>query len=258
MEKNQITEKVKNLILEGKLDDAAEQLISFFDNKVIDESNKDKFQLYNQAIHQLSQLNEIKNAQLSGIIESDDVNIRRNKIRKALLEINTRIKFLDSKVDLESSNVEGRIENVRTRNKSKFILWGIPLLLLGIAIGYYALNGISGTTKKEGTAQITPSEKVGKKDQTSTSDSNKKDVGKDETSTNNSNDVNRRPAPDKKALEEAAARQRELERLARITKLTIQPDINGMGTSKGYSGSLGSGPYSPFSPPSFGDNKAGK
>lgn len=94
MTTQQISEQVRQLILEGELDDAANALVQFFDKEWMSRGNKEQVQLYNQALYQLSQLNELKHQVFAGIISNEDADLKRNKIRAVLLEVSEALKNL--------------------------------------------------------------------------------------------------------------------------------------------------------------------
>lgn len=76
----QISQQVRDLILAGELDDAANALVQFFDKEWMSRGDKEQIQLYNQALYQLSQLNELKHQVFAGIISNEDADLKRNKI----------------------------------------------------------------------------------------------------------------------------------------------------------------------------------
>lgn len=74
MTTQQISEQVRQLILAGELDDAANALVQFFDKEWMSRGDKEQVQLYNQALYQLSQLNELKHQVFAGIISNEDAD----------------------------------------------------------------------------------------------------------------------------------------------------------------------------------------
>lgn len=88
----QLSETVRSLIAEGKLEDAANTLLQHLEQVNAESSGKDQFIVYSQALQLVSQLNELKSMFIQGIITHDEANLKRNKIRMALVEITEGLK----------------------------------------------------------------------------------------------------------------------------------------------------------------------
>lgn len=130
MEIQQTTKRVKALILEGLLEDATDEMIAFLGKNVLTNKDKAILFLYNQVIHQASQLNEVKNAQLSGIISEESATLKRNQIRKALIELNNNL--LD--IDRGTADFLPFHDTEKSKPRQRNILL-ILVLIGGIALG---------------------------------------------------------------------------------------------------------------------------
>lgn len=141
MDTNKITEKVQDLIIEGKLENAAEEMIAFLDSAVTNKKSKAFSQLYNQSIHQISQLNELKNAKLSGIIDPDDADRKRNQIRMALLDINSRIPNLGSKKEILQPIANNTGDGGSKSNKVLYVIIGVLAVgIIGLSAMFFMKN----------------------------------------------------------------------------------------------------------------------
>lgn len=136
---NEIVSQLRGMIASGGLEDAANQLVRFFDEKWISQADKAQFHLYNQALHQLSQLNELKHSELAGVISRDEADLKRNKIRTALLEI---IEELGTKQPLATTSLPG-LASFKHEPSASFrkLMYGIlimaGILVIGIAGWYF-------------------------------------------------------------------------------------------------------------------------
>lgn len=232
MEDNNIREKVQDLIIEGKLQDAAEELIEFLDSGLMNRKDKALFQLYNQSIHQISQLNELKNAKLSGIIDPDDADRKRNQIRMSLLDINSRISNLKS----GEEDVFKPIKNVENTGgegtKSNKMLYAIIGILAAGIIGLSAMffmnddEKIIGEIKTEIPKKNEPTRNITKNPPSKTTDN---------TSVKQAEEAAKRRAEEiarRKKIEEAKqnaideARKKKLaDAVGNKTITTIKPEI---------------------------------
>ena len=138
MDSQELSKQVKRFIVEAKLEKAANALITFFDQKM-SPANKKQLQLYNQTIYQLSKLNELKEAELTGVISTQDAELKRNKIRAALLEISERLEEVPATHQIKTRQNEaqsGAGNSPPPNNKSgkKWIITVSVLAILGLGI----------------------------------------------------------------------------------------------------------------------------
>lgn len=138
MNKIDLPKRVKKLVAAGKLEQAAKEIISIFDEELLGEKDKNAFHLYNQAIHQVSRLNELKNAQLSGILNEESADRKRNQIRQALLEICDRFSTVGStkKEGIILNTIKSEIPEKRSKKRLMYI---IAALFFGISLSILAL-----------------------------------------------------------------------------------------------------------------------
>ncbi|MCB0636186.1 MAG: hypothetical protein KDC54_06195 [Lewinella sp.] len=136
MDTRHLIERVRHLIMEGRLEDAADEIITFFDQEVMDKQEKDAFFLYNQAIHQVSQLNELRRQELAGLLDPDNVSTRRNQIRQALLDLNHQLGELDlpAKTGEKTTKGEAGSAAAATGRKRPAGWWVGPLVLIAGAL----------------------------------------------------------------------------------------------------------------------------
>lgn len=135
MTTQQISEQVRQLILEGELDDAANALVQFFDKEWMSRGDKEQVQLYNQALYQLSQLNELKHQVFAGIISNEDADLKRNKIRAVLLEVSEALKNMQSRPVVAAQPERTQPDAVATKGESRRWIWGLFALLTISIIG---------------------------------------------------------------------------------------------------------------------------
>ncbi len=141
MNLQQIAQQVKDLIVQGELDEGATLLVNFFNQEYLSQADKAQFQLYNQALHQLSQLNELKHQVLTGVISSEDADLKRNKIRAGLLEIAEELKTFDGQKAVPIQPISPSITTDFTIAKKRRIMLilivGVPMtiMLLMLAFG---------------------------------------------------------------------------------------------------------------------------
>lgn len=145
----QISEQVRQFILKGKLDDAAEALIRYYEKELMSRGNKAEEQLYNQVLYQLSQLNELKNQVFAGIISNEEADLKRNKIRVVLLEVSNALATAGSTppkspVPLPSTEDEGLRQK---RRIALILILGIPLgiMLVMLVFGVKMCNRVVDT-----------------------------------------------------------------------------------------------------------------
>jgi hypothetical protein len=150
MEKNQITSEIRKLIASGKLETAANELVEYLDAELTNKGSKTQFQLYNQALHQLSQLTEMNHESRTGIASREELDLKRNKIRSVLLEIIGQLS-IDSKFSSPGYYSESNTLPTAQRNgrigKGLWILVGVIAVLLvgfvGWKLGNKSLRGDS-------------------------------------------------------------------------------------------------------------------
>ena len=129
----QISQQVRDLIIQGELDDAANTLVQFLDKEWMSRADKAQVQLYNQALYQLSQLNELKHQVFAGIISNEEADLKRNRIRAVLLEISEELKGIETRPVVMAQS-EGTAPNVVSSKKdSRLWVWGI-LALVAVSI----------------------------------------------------------------------------------------------------------------------------
>ncbi len=226
-----LSEQVKTLILKGDLEEAAEEIISFFDKEVLENKDKDVFQLYNQTIHQVSQLNELRNAKMSGIIDRDDAELKRNQIRQALLNINNNLARVgkQKRVLIQDPLPKSTVTQRKGPPPYLFILAAI------IIVGGILVWNTFSSTPDTGRTTTTPQEVLPR-----------------------DNDQSPEPSPEETQPPEREEPPAPIEPTTQT--LTLVPDIEDMGRAGGggLSGSLRSDHGQAFSPPSFGDDGYGK
>lgn len=149
MTTQQISEQVRQLILEGELDDAANTLVQFFDKEWMSRGDKEQMQLYNQALYQLSQLNELKHQVFAGIISNEDADLKRNKVRAVLLEVSEELKGMQSRPVVVAQSERIRSDAVSTNYASRRRVWGILALLTISIIGWLIYRQINPGTIPE-------------------------------------------------------------------------------------------------------------
>ena len=136
MTTQQISEQVRNLILQGELDDAANTLVQFFDKEWMSRGDKAQVQLYNQALYQLSQLNELKHQVFAGIISNEEADLKRNKIRAVLLEVsNALATFNPTRAHSPAPAPPSEEQGLRHKRRIAIILiLGIPLSIMVVML----------------------------------------------------------------------------------------------------------------------------
>lgn len=87
MDTVQLSTQIRRLIAEGELETAARTLLQYLDQEGLSSADKARFQVYNQALYQVAQLNELQDQVIRGIISTEDADLKRNRLREALLEI---------------------------------------------------------------------------------------------------------------------------------------------------------------------------
>ncbi len=143
MNLQQIAQQVKDLIVQGELDEGATLLVNFFNQEYLSQADKAQFQLYNQALHQLSQLNELKHQVLTGVISSEDADLKRNKVRSALLEIAEELKKLETALNpTEPIPIARTVPPPKpaTNKRLLFVLSG----LLAVALLVWVIKKVNG------------------------------------------------------------------------------------------------------------------
>lgn len=151
MTTQQISEQVRQLILAGELDDAANVLVQFFDKEWMSRGDKEQVQLYNQALYQLSQLNELKHQVFAGIISSEEAALKRNKIRVVLLEVSEELKNLEARprqaAAMQDSQKDTQPKPI-SRSRLPYVIGG--LLAVVLLIWLVTKNGCNGGEPKVG------------------------------------------------------------------------------------------------------------
>jgi hypothetical protein len=121
----QIIQQTRTQIAEGRLEEATSQLVRFLDEEWMSKEDRAQIHLYNQALQQLSQMNELREQELSGVISLEDADLKRNKIRAALLTlpINWRTGGKESRW-MQKMHSEDRIKKMREGGgKRCFLHW---------------------------------------------------------------------------------------------------------------------------------------
>lgn len=238
---DEITKRVQALIVEGRLEDAAEEIMTFFDSTVLDKQEKDTFYLYNQVIHQISQLNELRNQQLAGLLDHETTTTKRGQIRQALLDINRKLRQLEGGRPY-GAYVTDRKEPARKPRRRAW-LWGMIVLALVAVVAIIALQPWDKPLTRAVPVERKPFPTA------------EQEVAQEATEAMGA-EAEAQAAP---AEEDASVQaQRAAPPAARET-VTLTPDVQDMGRAGGggVSGSLSSNSGQPFSPPSFGDRGRG-
>lgn len=143
------SERIRLLIGRGQLEIAAEELVEFLNQKWVSPEDRLRFQLYNLAIHQQSQLNDLKNDSLRGIVEHQDADIKRNKVRNALLNIIEELK--EYQPDTKGGHKPYPPTN-GTKNPSS--VNSIVLLIIGLLLGVIVMFWYFSNQKAAATVPI--------------------------------------------------------------------------------------------------------
>lgn len=147
----QISQQVRDLILAGELDDAANALVQFFDKEWMSRGDKEQIQLYNQALYQLSQLNELKHQVFAGIISNEDADLKRNKIRTVLLEVSEELKNVETRQRQTAIWFEPpKDTQPKSSSKSRLPYAITGLLAVVLLIWLVVKDGCNGTEPKAG------------------------------------------------------------------------------------------------------------
>ena len=105
MDTVQLSTQIRRLIAEGELETAARTLLQYLDQEGLSSADKARFQVYNQALYQVAQLNELQDQVIRGIISTEDADLKRNRIREALLEISEGLGSLEVVTTLQKSHL---------------------------------------------------------------------------------------------------------------------------------------------------------
>jgi len=130
---NEVTRQVRQKIMKGELERAADILLNHFEENV---TQKEKFHSYNEVIHQIGQLNEVKKKEQSGVLSFDEINRQRNIIRSSLLQI-----VFDIDNNVEDSGYPLKKVSHKKQSNNNFLMYLITGgLLIVIGVLYFNLR----------------------------------------------------------------------------------------------------------------------
>lgn len=135
MDTVQLSTQIRRLIAEGELETAARTLLQYLDQEGLSSADKARFQVYNQALYQVAQLNELQDQVIRGIISTEDADLKRNRIREALLEISEGVGSLDPTHLSPHAAVPLTEDSLGKKRRIALILiLGIPLSIMMVML----------------------------------------------------------------------------------------------------------------------------
>ena len=224
--------EVRELIIKGRLSKAAETLLSTLD-AAASTGQKEIDLARNEAIGLLSRLNELKREESMGLLSTDNADQERNRIRKALIDLNTRTRDL-GKPGFRIQPPSGGGGNNNTGDGGK--KFPLPWLIAGLAVAALlafllwpdADEPDPGPENYGNTPVVTPIDNGNN--------------GEDPGNNNGTQDPGSMDGPEDED----------------VFTLTILPNTQAMGRPGGKSGHLVSTGGRAASPPQFGDTADGK